>query len=95
MCRTVIRSICWKTKHEDPLSVGQKWYCPPCEAGYKTKFGVIVVMIVKRAAFGMPEAKEEDDNFEIKPGTWSAEWIGLFCKAELPPSRSRNSDWER
>ena len=85
MCRTVTRSAYWKKKHEDPLAAKQKWYCPHCEAGYNTKFGVIVQIIVKRAAFGMPEATEEDDNFEIQAGIWSREWIGLYCKADLPP----------
>ena len=42
-------------------------------------------IVVKRVAFGMPEATEEDDNFEIQAGLWSREWIGLYWKADPPP----------
>ena len=53
MCRTVTRSAFWKKKHDDPLATKQKWYCPHCEAGYRTKFGLIVELTVKRSSFNV------------------------------------------
>ena len=65
-CRTVKLSNWWNTKHADPLATKQKWYCPACQAGYKTKWGgVIVEMVVNRVAFDIPPAGEDDDNIEI------------------------------
>ena len=31
---------------EDPMSAGQKWYCPCCGARYKTSYGLIMEMLV-------------------------------------------------
>ena len=84
-CRTVTLSKWWKKKHEDPLATKQKWYCPKCQAGYKTKWGVIIEMVVNRKVFDIPAAEGDEDNFEIAKGIMSKEWIGLYCKAELPP----------
>ena len=60
-CRTVTRSAYWRKKFPDMLATKQKWYCPICEAGYNTKFGVIVEMIVSRKAFpGVGQADPEE-----------------------------------
>ena len=63
----------------DTLATNQKWYCPRCEAGYKTKSRVIVDMIVSRRAFpGVGQADPEEDNFELQEGVWSQDYIGLY-----------------
>ena len=42
-------------KHANPLATKQKWYCPKCQAGYKTKWGgVIIEMVVNRKVFDIP-----------------------------------------
>ena len=74
-------------KHSDPLATKQKWYCPSCQAGYKTKFGVIIEMVVNRKEFDYPEAEEDEENFEIAKGVWSKEWMGLYCKADIMPQQ--------
>ena len=35
----------WKRRHEDTLAQKQRWYCPACEARYKTSSGVLVELI--------------------------------------------------
>ena len=42
-------------------------------------------MVVNRKEFSFPAAGEDEDNFEIAKGIWSKDWMGLYCKAELPP----------
>ena len=68
-----------------PLATKQKWYCPKCHAGYKTRWGVIIEMVVNRKAFNRPPAGEDEEDFGIAKGVRSREWIGLYCKADLPP----------
>ena len=34
----------WDTLHDDPLAVGQRYYCS-CETKYKTTFGVLTEMV--------------------------------------------------
>ena len=46
--------------------------------------GVIVEIVVTRAAFNIPPAAEDDEAFEVSKGVRSKEWVGLYCKAELP-----------
>ena len=74
-------------KHSDPLATKQKWYCPSCGSGYKTKFGVIIEMVVNRKEFDFPEAEEDEEHFEIAKGVWSKEWMGLYCKADIMPQQ--------
>ena len=63
---------------------------PPLRGELQDELGVIVDIVVNRVAFGMPEAAATDEKFEVQEGLWSKDWIGLYCKAELPPpSRSR------
>ena len=87
-CRTVTLSNWWKKKHADPLATKQKWYCPHCEGELQDKMvgvGGVVEIVVNRVAFNLPEAAAGDENFEVQKGVWSKEWMGLYCKAELPP----------
>ena len=35
----------WKRRHEDPLARKQRWYCPACDARYKTTSGVLVELV--------------------------------------------------
>ena len=86
-CRAVTLSNWWKKKHENPLATGQKWYCPSCDAGYKTRWGVIIEMVVNRKEFDFPEAREDEDNFEIAKGVWSKDWMGPYCKADIMPQQ--------
>ena len=41
-CRTMTLSSAWLRRNADPLSNGQRWYCPVRERRYKTTMGVLV-----------------------------------------------------
>lgn len=41
-CGHLTTSKQWKKLHEDPNAKGQRWYCPKCEARYKTSYGHLV-----------------------------------------------------
>ena len=44
-------------------------------------------MVVNRKVFDIPPADEGEEDFDIAKGIMSKEWIGLYCKAELPPQQ--------
>eukprot|EP00974_Lingulodinium_polyedra_P119752 11172352-Lingulodinium_polyedra.AAC.1 len=42
-CKTAIASAAiWDRLRDDPLAVGQRWYCKRCPTRYKTSFGIVV-----------------------------------------------------
>ena len=45
-CGTVMESSAWDRMHADPLRAGQRWYCNVCSAKYRTKFGVLVQVLL-------------------------------------------------
>ena len=70
-CGTVMGSKVWDRLHEDPLKPKQRWYCNCCHAGFKTKFGVVIEILLpptKSAPNGswlymratVPDKDEED-----------------------------------
>ena len=48
-CGTMHLSSQWKRRHANPLAAQQRWYCPCCEARYKTTSGCLVEMVFKGA----------------------------------------------
>ena len=44
-CNTLAASSRWLRKQADPLAYKQVWYCPVCNARYRTTFGVLLQMI--------------------------------------------------
>ena len=44
-CNTLTLSAHWQRRHGDPLATGQRWYCPVCQARYKTGSGVLVEFV--------------------------------------------------
>ena len=43
--------------------------------------------VVNRDAFGMPKAADTEENNRVQKDIWSKEWVGLYCKAALPPQQ--------
>ena len=44
-CCSVTVSADWARMFSDPLQRGQRWYCPECAAGYKTRFGFLLELV--------------------------------------------------
>ena len=42
ICPTMTVSSLWHRLHTDPMATKQRWYCPTCQAKYKTTNGVLV-----------------------------------------------------
>ena len=49
-CGAFILSDIWDRMIDDPMATGQRWYCKVCPAKYKTRYGVMVEIIVQGAA---------------------------------------------
>ena len=45
-CGTVMEASAWDRLHANPLQTKQRWYCNDCSAKYRTKYGVLVQVML-------------------------------------------------
>ena len=66
-CNTVIESQLWDRLKDELQASGQRCYCKCCKARYKTKFGVMVQIVIKGQATycraELPPCNIEDAKF--------------------------------
>ena len=65
-CTTLTVSSLWNRLHHDPLATGQRWYCPVCEARYKTSNGVMVEMLIQGVSYCLKAPFPTDDIIDLK-----------------------------
>ena len=81
-CLHAITSKGWRRKHDgEAWKAGQKYYCIKCEAGYKTKWGVICEIIVDHEqVFYMRAEVPDEDTLDIQAMRAEMKLGGAACK---------------
>ena len=94
-CNTLSVSSRWLRKQADPLAYKQVWYCPVCNARYKTTFGVMLQMVnageerFVRATFpehGLQQVKWSSVQRTYRQATTPEELLAAIPEAALAPS---------
>jgi len=80
-CFTAITSKGWRRKHDgEAWKPGQKYYCLKCEAGFKTKWGVICEVIIGEQVYYMRAEVPDEDTLDIQALRAEHKMGGADCK---------------
>ena len=65
-CCTMILSKHWGQLHKEFTATGQRWYCKRCGTRYRTKFGVIIEIVIKGVPYYARATFPEGDWLDVK-----------------------------
>ena len=83
-CGTVMESHAWDRLHSNPLQQKQRWYCNVCSAKYKTKYGVLVQVLLPPCD-AHPEGSVQWMRAEV-PDTDHEDVRAMYLEAEFDPA---------
>ncbi len=65
-CHTLTVSSLWNRLHQDPIATKQRWYCPVCQAKYKTTNVVMVELMCNGETSYVKAPFPPDDIADLK-----------------------------